>query len=676
MHQRHLENLPMRIGRLAIKIQLRYLPLLGLTVLFVMMYVILSKAQVTSFESVRASYTPSDVWITDRSGRRMEMVRTGKAGRKLEWTQWSDVSASFKTLLIKVEDRRFYSHVGFDVFALVRAGFGKLTGNSSRGASTISMQVAGLLKGRSLHVRRDVFEKVDQIISAVKLDAEWTKDQILETYVNLVSFRGELVGLRAASRGYFDKNPSGLNETEAAILVALLRSPNAAPDAVAKRACAALEFTDCSAVASLARRILVEPYRLNRSRVLVPVLAKQFTEPRQNDSEIHTSLDGSIQDFAINALREQLRALHQQNVHDGAALVLETKTGRVAAYVANAGQGYSSAVQVDGIQMRRQAGSALKPFVYATAFERRLLEPEALLDDSPADITVAKGKIYHPRNYDNIFRGFVSVSEALGSSMNVPAVRAIQLVGEGPVLDTMRGLGFKNLKHDEYYGPSLALGSIDVSLWELTDAYRQLGVDGSVFSAGTRESIFNILASSEYRRFTFGMDSILSLPFAAAVKTGTSKDMRDNWCIGWTSQYTVGVWVGNFNGDPMWNVSGVSGAAPVWRSLMTEIHKLDHESPKLKYHEPNAPLPKRTISRIRYPAEDMLVAIDPDIPMNLQKLPIEIENPQDGQQIYLDDGSLGQAKPTILWQLATGRHSITLKDKNGRDVDAVAIEVR
>ena len=602
--------------------------------------------------------------------------RTGKVGRTLEWTEWSDVSASFKTLLVKVEDRRFYSHVGVDVFALARAGFGKLTGRSNRGASTISMQVAGLLKSGSLQERRDVFQKVDQIISAVKLDADWTKDQIIEAYVNLVSFRGELVGLKAASRGYFDKNPSGLNETESAILVALLRSPNAAPDAVAKRACAALEVTDCSAVASLTRRVLEEPYRLSRSRALVPVLSKQFIEAGQNEREIHTSLDVSIQDFAINALREQLRALHQQNVHDGAALVLETKTGRVAAYVANGGRGNSSAVQVDGVQMRRQAGSTLKPFVYATTFEQRLLEPSALLDDSPADITVAKGKVYHPRNYDNIFRGFVSVSEALGSSMNVPAVRAIQLVGEGPVLDTMRELGFKNLKHGEYYGPSLALGSVDVSLWELTEAYRQMGVEGPVFSAGTRESIFNILASSEYRRFTFGMDSILSLPFAAAVKTGTSKDMRDNWCIGWTPKYTVGVWVGNFNGDPMWNVSGVSGAAPIWRSLMTELHKLDHKSQKLKYHEPNDPLPKRTISRIRYPANEMLVAVDPDIPTALQQLPIEIENPQGDQEVLLDDASLGPSRDITLWPLKTGKHFISLKDKNGHEIDTVFIEVR
>ncbi|MBK9040947.1 MAG: hypothetical protein IPL83_17635 [Bdellovibrionales bacterium] len=404
-------------------------------------------------------------------------------------------------------------------------------------------------------------------------------------------------------------------------------------------------------------------------------MSKHFTENGSSKSIIQTSLDYRLQELALLALREQLRNLKNQNVNDGAVLVLESQSGRVVAYVANAGAGVASAEQIDGIQTRRQAGSTIKPFVYATAFDWRLLRTESLLEDSPADISVSQGRVYHPKNYDQIFRGLVGVGDALGSSMNVPAVRALQLVGEPRVLDRLHALGFEQLQEDEYYGPSLALGAIDVTLWEMTQGYRQFTVEGAAFSEETRQSMFNILAAPEYRRFTFGMDSLLTLPFPAAVKTGTSKDMRDNWCIGWTPQFTVGVWIGNFNGDPMWNVSGMSGAAPIWRSLMLALHP-NPKGQLTTYVPPSEPLPRRTISRIRYPAPDMLVGLDPDIPLPLQKLPIEIENPQWGHKLYLNDHLLSVAKEMIVWPLQRGKYRVDLKTASGQSVDSVKFEVR
>ena len=322
----------------------------------------------------------------------------------------------------------------------------------------------------------------------------------------------------------------------------------------------------------MAQKAFTKHYQLARTRQLVPVLAKYFIEKSDHESIIQTSLDRRIQELAMAALHEQLRILKKQNVNDGAVLVLESQTGRVVAYAANGGPGSTSAEQIDGIQARRQAGSTLKPFVYATALDWKMLEPNSLLEDSPADISISQGRVYHPKNHDHLFRGLVSAGDALGSSLNVPAVKALQLVGESRVLKNLRQIGFQNLQDDDYYGPSLALGAIDLTLWELTQGYRNFAVKNKVFSDKTRSDLFNMLASAEHRRFTFGVESILALPFTAAVKTGTSKDMRDNWCIGWTPLYTVGVWVGNFNGDPMWNVSGISGAAPIWRSLMLALH--------------------------------------------------------------------------------------------------------
>ncbi len=665
----------MRIGKSLARIRKRDVVGMFATVSLLALALTWSTIKVRSFANIRKSYQPSDVWVVDRNGYPLESIRTRSEKRSLDWVEWSDISPAFHDLLVRAEDRRFYFHPGVDLLALSKATWERVTGRSQRGASTLTMQLVGLINDSKVSRRRNLWQKANQMATALKINAHWSKKEVLEAYVNLVSFRGELIGLRAASLGYFEKNPSGLVQEEAALLIALLRSPNSGAELVAKRACLILGTTDCQSMQNLAQQTFSKAYRLSRPRELIPVLSKHFIENGSSKSIIQTSLDYRVQELALLALREQLRNLKNQNVKDGAVLVLESQSGRVVAYVANAGAGVASAEQIDGIQTRRQAGSTIKPFVYATAFDWRFLRTESLLEDSPADISVSQGRVYHPKNYDQIFRGLISVGDALGSSMNVPAVRALQLVGEPRVLDRLHALGFEQLQEDEYYGPSLALGAIDVTLWELAQGYRQFAASGSVFSEETRQSMFNILAAPEHRRFTFGMDSLLTLPFPAAVKTGTSKDMRDNWCIGWTPQFTVGVWIGNFNGDPMWNVSGMSGAAPIWRSLMLALHP-NPKGQLTTYVPPSEPLPRRTISRIRYPAPDMLVGLDPDIPLPLQKLPIEIENPQWGHKLYLNDHLLSVAKEMTVWPLQRGKYRVDLKTASGQSVDSVKFEVR
>ena len=665
----------MRIGKLRIKFRYLVVSLAALSIGFGLYGWF--TLEVPSFAKVRGSHRPSDVWIVDRSGEPLESVRTRDSQRSLDWVKWEDVSASFQDLLVQTEDRRFYFHPGVDPLALAKALLKSSFGRPNRGASTLTMQLVGLTQKSRGFARRNLMEKAYQIFAAIKLETFWSKSQIAEAYINLASFRGELVGLRAASQGYFGKHPSGLQRNEAALLIALLRAPNAKPEVVAKRACILSEETDCSPLIELASRTVAKPYLLPLTREVIPVLSARFVDSRGEKSVIHTSLDQSVQVMALATLREQLRVLRPQNVKDGAVLILETKTGRVVAYAANAGSGFASASQTDGISMRRQAGSTIKPFVYATAFDWRLLNPDSLLEDTPADFAISQGRVYRPRNYDETFRGLVSVGDALGSSMNVPAVRALMLVGEERVLDRLRDLGIVGLQPDDYYGPSLALGSVDLSIWDLTHAYRKLAADEKVFTAETRAKIFNILASPEHRRFTFGLESLLSLPFPAAVKTGTSKDMRDNWCLGWTEDYTVGVWVGNFDGQPMWNVSGMSGAAPIWRSLMLRLRPNSSEQLRpAAYVEPNEPLLKKSLTHIRYPAAGMLVGLDPDIPARAQKLPIEIENPQKGHRIYLNDRLLGTSKEALLWPLRRGKFVVKLTSQRGDLVDQIRFEVR
>ena len=447
---------------------------------------------------------------------------------------------------------------------------------------------------QTLH-RRTLHQKWRQMRLAWRIEAGWSKPEILEAYLNLVSFRGELEGVAAASSILFGVAPHGLGAAEGAVLAVLLRAPNAGPEAVARRAWALVESQrdgpPPDAVRAAAAQALESPAGTGPRVALAPHAAARLLGPgaaAQVSSPVRTTLDGALQRMAAESLRRHLLAVRAEHVQDGAVLVVDNASGEVLAYVGGSGD-LGSARYVDGIRARRQAGSTLKPFLYAEALDRRLLTAASLLEDTPLDLAVAGG-LYRPQNYDEGWKGLVSVRTALASSLNVPAVRALDLVGEEAAVELLRRLGFEGLRESgDYYGPSMALGSADVSLWELVNAYRALARGGTwsplrlgadeaagaarrVYSDRAAFLVSSILADRESRSLTFGLENPLATRFWTAVKTGTSKEMRDNWCVGYSRRYTVGVWVGNFGGEPMRNVSGVTGAAPVWTEVMAWLH--------------------------------------------------------------------------------------------------------
>ena len=317
---------------------------------------------------------------------------------------------------------------------------------------------------------------------------------------------------------------------------------------------------------SESKKIFWGPNYIAPRTTLAPHVAERLLKNRPKGATITCTLDAGLQRFALDSLADQLLDLRRQNVSDGAVLVLENKTGEVLAYAAFSTD-QSGARHVDGIRAKRQAGSTLKPFLYGLAFDRRILTAASVLNDAPLDVAVAGG-LYQPRNYDSAYLGPVSVRTALASSLNVPAVLTLNLLGPEAFLSKLRQMGIKEISESgDYYGPSLALGSADVSLWELTNGYRALANGGQWSDAIltpdmakmvnnkrilSREAAFivsDILADREARSSTFGLENSLATKFWSAVKTGTSKDMRDNWCLGYSSEYTVGVWVGNYSGE-------------------------------------------------------------------------------------------------------------------------------
>ena len=427
---------------------------------------------------------------------------------------------------------------------------------------------------------------------------------------------------------------------------------------------------------------------------------------------VRTTIDFELQTFVRTTLDRQLASLSARNARDGAALVVDNASGDILAYVGSGGAASRSGA-VDGARAPRQAGSTLKPFLYELAIERRLLTAASVLDDAPVDLDTASG-LYIPQDYDRNFRGPVSVRSALGNSLNVPAVRALLLVGVDAFRDRLFDAGYRGISRDgDFYGFSLALGSAEVTLIEQAAAFRALArgglwsplrlepgpasVDRRVMSAPASAIVADILSDPAARTATFGSDNVLALPFPASVKTGTSKALRDNWCIGFTDRFTVAVWVGNFEGDSMAaGVSGVVGAAPTWREIMlhlnrdltarrvapagVSIRRVSYvpaiEPPRTELFVPGSELDVVKVAddrdqraRIVAPADGVVVALDPDIPPLRQRIAVIASGPG---QLAID----GRALPRDgLWSPVPGVHRITLTDRR-KLVDHHRIVVR
>jgi penicillin-binding protein 1C len=690
-----------------------------------------------SFETVKAQHRPSEAWLLDRHGQRLHTLRIDNSVRRLPWVRLEALSPAMQEALIASEDKRFYQHGGVDWKAVLGAMWDHLLTDSTRGASTLTMQLAAMLDPNLTRAAdgRNYTQKWNQMQAARELEHTWSKPRILEAYLNTVQFRGELSGIGAASWGLFQKHPSGLNKAEASLLAALLRGPNATPDKVAERACDVANKLSqprpvCKAITSLAWSTLVVRPRIPFDNQIAPHLARQLL--KQPGQIIQTSLDANLQGFVLANLQQHLAELKDRNVEDGAVIVLDNASGQVLAYVGSS-LTTSDAPEVDGVRAPRLPGSTLKPFLYALAIEQRVLTAASLLDDSPLSVETAGGQ-YLPQNYDHDFKGWISLRTALGSSLNVPAVRTLVLLGYEPFYDRLKQIGLSTLtRNADYYGYSLALGGAEVTLLDLANAYRSLANGGNysplrlsrergaggegdlrgrgtanqrrVFSPAAAWIVSDILADREARALTFGLDNALSANGWAAVKTGTSKDMRDNWCIGFSDRYTVGVWVGNASGEPMHDVSGVTGAAPVWQAIMKLLHQgkpgIAPALPKnvriqtVKFEPAVEPLRREAFikgtemslvslpqgstanPRIVGPGNGAILALDPDIPAGRQSVHFSARPPRADLSWQVDNAAANpEADGSLHWQPVPGVHTILLLDAQNKPLDETRLVVR
>jgi len=722
-------------------------------------------AALPTFPAVKAAHTPSEAWLLDRHGAPLQTLRVDERVRRLPWISLTELSPAMIQALLASEDKRFMRHSGVDWRAVAAAMWDNLSGTSHRGASTLSMQLVGLLEP-TLHrpaSGRSMGQKWDQMREARKLERTWSKQQILEAYLNRVNFRGELAGIHAAAQGLFHKHPSGLNQAEASILAALLRGPNAQPGVVARRACGvAVQIASrtpgrpgngpaspwggsdavvkpgtrssgpqpvCAQIRRLARMTLGAPPRIDPGPQLAPHFTRQFVArlgrtPKGGES-LTTPLDAHLQRLASEALERHLVELRGRQVMDGAVVVLDNQSGEILAYV-GASSRTSISPEVDGVLAPRLPGSTLKPFLYGLAIEQGLLTAASPLEDSPLALDTPTGQ-YMPQNYERDFKGWVSVRTALGASLNVPAVRTLLLVGEERFLQRLRDLGLATLKEDaDFYGYALALGGGEVTLLALGNAYRALANGGllkpvvwlpqstpagkgkAVMGRAAAWIIADILADKTARATTFGLDSPLETRGWAGVKTGTSKDMRDNWCVGFTPRYTVAVWVGNASGEPMHDISGISGAAPIWQTVMNAL-QADRpavapalppgvERRTIRYAPAIEPMrqevflagsgmdlitlapPEDRPSHIEGPAHGSVLALDPDIPAARQKVRFRALPMATGLSWRIDGHPPHpdwlQPDGSLLWPPHRGAFRLTLHAADGSLLDARLLSVK
>jgi penicillin-binding protein 1C len=595
------------------------------------------QAHAAQFETTR---------ILDRRGNLLYEILDPQAGRRT-YVPLDRISPYMVAATIATEDSGFYSHPGFDPFAIARATLQNLEQQGSGGgASTITQQIArGLLLSPEERSQRTGLRKIREIMLAAEITRRYSKDEILELYLNQNYYGNLAYGVEAAAETYFSTSADRLTLSQAAFLAGLVQAPavydiytNREATLTRQRQVLTLmvitsQEQGCIYVSNAPQPVCVTPEEagaaaaeLNNVPFKAPAVSINFPhwvsfvrsqleelyDPQtiyRSGFTVYTTLDPDLQRMAQDMVRQQIQALADRHVTDGALVAIQPNSGEILAMVGSADyEDQASGGQINMAIRPRQPGSSIKPLTYTAAFEKGWT-PATLIWDVPSEFPPSGNPDdprppYKPVNYDERFHGPVLVRTALANSYNIPAVKTLNFVGiyDDPSTPQKDGLiamaerlGITTLTRDDY-GLSLTLGGGDVTLLQLTGAYAVFANGGlrvppvaitrivdhngktvysyeqpqadQVISAEHAYLITSILSDNAARTPAFGPNSLLNLPFPVAAKTGTTNDFRDNWTLGYTPELAVGVWVGNADYTPMQNTTGLTGAAPIWNQFM------------------------------------------------------------------------------------------------------------
>jgi penicillin-binding protein 1C len=514
-----------------------------------------------------------------------------------------DIPPLLQQAVVASEDRRFYQHHGMDWRARLMALFQNIRSfRAVRGASTITEQVVRMWRPRP----RTLWSRWLEGFEAARLEKVFSKEQILECYLNQVPYAAQRRGVVQAARYFFDRDLDTLSHKEVLALAVMVRAPSRLnphknPDH--------LEKPILRLARKMLREQLIDPAGFDRLQ-RVPLESRKAPFTLKAEHFVHhlykttppsrmailgrlrTTLSAPLQREIQAILDQRLRDLKAKGVHNGAVLVVDHQKSEVLAWV-NGGASLDGVAEswIDAVTTPRQPGSTLKPFLYALALEKGWTAA-TLVDDLPLAAPVGHGlHTYH--NYSRTHYGPLPLRHALGNSLNTPAVRTIGFVEVKRFLNCLRTLGINSLhQHPDHYGEGLALGNGEITLLELAGAYTVLANRGvyhplktimdedgqrhrgkQVFSPETTSLIGSILSDPDARRLEFGRGSLLRFPVQTAVKTGTSSDYRDAWAVGYNDRFTVGVWVGNLDHRATRGITGATGPALILRSVFAELNR-------------------------------------------------------------------------------------------------------
>jgi penicillin-binding protein 1C len=674
--------------------------------------------------------------FTDRFGELLTVSYQNQLNNVSEVNLTEIPEVLIKALVLS-EDQHFYKHHGVDWGARIHAIYELLKEKRIvRGASSLSEQVVRIVYPRE----RTFWSRWIQGWNAILLERRYSKQQLLEFYLNQVPYGARRRGIKQAASYYFGRDISTLNQRELLALVVILRAPEHLNP---KRNSAGLN----KRIDQLSRRLL-ESQQINRAQF--ELIALQSLEPTEYKSQIEaghfvqylrqttpkssgqsmikTTLDGTLQQQIQKALSVSLRRYKENQVAHGAVLVVDHQNGAVLAWVNDRSfSDTKEASQIDAITALRQPGSTLKPFVYATALENGWTAATEI-EDLPFARQVGIG-LHRYRNYSRNYHGNVRLRTALGSSLNIPAIKAAEFVGRDVLLNKLHQFSFFNLNRSaDFYGEGLALGNGEVSLLELVQAYATLARSGSlikisgipvpssltnqqVISEESASIITHILADPEARVLEFGRGGVLQFPNETAVKTGTSTGYRDLWALGYSSRFTVGVWMGNLDRSVTVGLTSSQGPAVLLRSVFALLERrwegaklplkgelvwrkvcdIDQEKAERchqideLFNSKQQVIEQRNFEQVSpqilVPSPGLVLAKDPRIPDQLEHLKLRLDNYHSVKHVaWFIDGTPIKAQSSDIhtgsWALEAGSHSVkALVELSKSEKEVVTIEL-
>ncbi|MFN0276937.1 MAG: penicillin-binding protein 1C [Chitinophagales bacterium] len=511
-------------------------------------------------------------------------------------TELDEITPEMQKAIIYKEDKYFYYHFGVNPFAILRAAWNNIiSGHRTSGASTITMQVARLIEPKE----RTVGNKCVEMFRAMQLELQYSKQEILQMYLNLVPYGGNIEGVKAASVLYLQKTPSMLSIAELAALSIIPNRPTSLRpgennDVIVRERNAWLQkFSDAGLFEKdEIETAMHEPFTAFRTHAadIAPHFCSRLRYAFPDKPNIRTTLDIEKQKTAEQLVSEHVKSLWNLDIHNGAALIVDNKTHTVLAYVGSADfYNTSDGGQVDGVRAIRSPGSTLKPLLYALAFDKGLATTQTIMSDVPVNF-----EGYTPDNYDEMFHGNVSVEYALSNSLNIPAVKMLHELGTKNFNETLTSIGFQTIgKQKNKLGLSTILGGCGVTLEELTMLYCSFANEGyynKLYWLENSADTSSIQIISDVSAFMLGeiLQKLERPDYPAAYlyakdapviawKTGTSYGRKDAWSIGYNDRYTIGVWLGNFSGRGVPELSGANVATPLLFNLFNAIDEKANE---------------------------------------------------------------------------------------------------